>query len=98
MKDMIDDVPLMRSDAEERAHQRSMPDLNNRAFDTVLFSRGGYLVGRVRGFEFWTDEKRWALRFRGVDAAMLLARTISAATVPMNYFDDAVDPAILRGM
>lgn len=71
---------------------------NNRAFDTVLFSRGGYLVGRVRGLEFWTDEKRWALRFRGVGAAMLLARTISAATVPMNYFDDAVDPAVLRNV
>lgn len=73
-----------------------MTETLNHAFNTILFGSAGYLVGAVHGRQYWTDEKRWALRFRGVDAASVMARSISVATVTQDYFDDAVDPAILR--
>lgn len=69
---------------------------NNRAFNTILFGSAGYLVGAVHGRQYWTDQKQFALRFMGPHAASLMARGLPVATVTQDYFDDAVDPAILR--
>ena len=73
-----------------------MNSANNAAFNTILFGASGYLVGAVHGRQYWTDQKQYALRFMGAGAAGLMARSLPVATVTQDYFDDAVDPAILR--
>lgn len=66
---------------------------HNHEFNTILFGSHGYLVGAVHGRQYWTNQKEFALRFRGADPAGIFARSIAAATVAMDYFDDGADLA-----
>jgi hypothetical protein len=65
-------------------------DLNHQ-FNTILFGSLGYLVGAVHGRQYWTNQKEFALRFRGAEPAEIFARSIAAATLVMDYFDDGAD-------